>query len=88
LRAAAAAQADVAATVAGLGAGAALASAGADLGGLMSEDACHLLGAAVENAVTGVHDDLSTHSTSLSTAADHYYRTDQGLGRRLQRFTE
>jgi hypothetical protein len=88
LHAAAQAQADVATAVAGLRPGESMAHAGAGMAGLMSGDACHALGSIVEEAVSGVHEQLSTHATNLSTAADHYHRMDEQLGERLRRFVE
>jgi hypothetical protein len=88
LRAAASAESDVAGGVAGLAPGAALASAGAGLAGLASADACQFLGAAVEKALTDVHQELTAHSSKVATAADRYHRVDGELGQRLQRAAE
>jgi hypothetical protein len=86
LRKAARAQADVGEFVSGMGASESMTSAGAGVSGLLSEGACQFAGSIVESALGVVHEELTTHSTNLSTAADHYHRTDEEFGRRLRKF--
>lgn len=88
LRSAAQAQTDVGGYVSGMAVGAAMTGAGTGMSGLLSEGACQFAGSIVDAALSGVHEELTTHSTNLSTAADHYHRMDEELGRRLQKFVQ
>jgi hypothetical protein len=88
LQAAAAAESDVADGVAGLAPGAALKAAGLGVAGLTSAEACEIFGAAVETALTGVHEELAAHSSNVAKAADRYHRVDGELGQRLRRIAE
>src|SRR5690242_7024973 len=86
LRHAARAQTDVGEFVSGMGVGQSLASAATGLSGLLSAGACQFAGSIVDAALSAVHEELTTHSTNLSIAADHYHRTDEEFGRRLGKF--
>ena len=86
LRAAAREQTDVGEFFSGMGVGQSMTGAGEGVSGLLSEGACQLAGSIVDTAVGNVHEELTTHASNLSTAADHYHRTDEELGRRLRRF--
>lgn len=86
LRNAARAQTDVGQFVSDMGIGESIASAGTGVSGLLSEVACQFAGSIVDTVLGNVHEELTSHSTRLSTAADHYNRTDEELGRRLHKF--
>lgn len=86
LREVARAQADVGEFISDLGAGQSMTSAGSGVAGLLSEGACQFASSIVDTALGAVHEELTKHSTNLSTAADHYSRLDEELGRRLRRF--
>ncbi|MDV3123348.1 ESX-1 secretion-associated protein [Mycobacterium sp. 21AC1] len=86
LRKAARAQAEVGEFISGIGAGQSMTSAGTGVSGLLSEGACQFASSAVDTALGAVHEELTKHSTNLSTAADHYHRMDTELGRRLRKF--
>lgn len=86
LRTAARAQDDVGAFISGLGVGQSMTSAGAGVSGLLSAGACQFASSIVDTALGAVHEELTKHSTGLSTAADHYSRLDTELGRRLRKF--
>jgi hypothetical protein len=58
------------------------------MAGLASAEACQFIGAAIETALTGVHDELADHSRNLATAAERYHRVDGELGQRLRRIAE
>jgi hypothetical protein len=86
LRKAAQAQADVGTFVSGMTNGQSMASGGADIAGLLSEEACQFAGTLLDTAASTVHEALTDHSTKLETAADHYHRMDEEFGRRLRKF--
>lgn len=88
LRAAAAAEAQVGDSVSRMGVGRSLFDAADGMPGLLSGAACQFAGAIFDAAAGRVRDELSTHSGKLSTAADHYHRADDELGRRLRRLAE
>jgi Excreted virulence factor EspC, type VII ESX diderm len=69
-----------------MGASQSMTNAGAGMSGLLSEGACQFAGSIVETALSAVHEELTTHSTNLSAAADRYCRMDEELGRRLRKF--
>lgn len=85
LRRAARTQAEVSTFVSAMAVGQTLTTAGSGLPGFQSEAACGLAGSIFDAASTAVHDELSTHSTRLSAAADQYHRMDGELGRRLHK---
>ncbi len=86
LRNAARAQTDVGQFVSDMGIGESMASAGTGVSGLLSEGACQFAGSIVDAELDNVHEELTSHSTKLSTAAEHYNRTDGELGRLLPKF--
>jgi hypothetical protein len=86
LRNAARAQTDVGGFVSGMEVGQSMTSGGTGVSGLLSEGACQFAGSIVDAALGTVHEELTTHSTNLSTAADQYHRMDEELGRRLHKF--
>ncbi|WP_232423232.1 type VII secretion target [Mycobacterium sp. 155] len=86
LRNAARAQTDVGQFVSDMGIGESMTSAGTGVSGLFSESACQFAGSTVDAALNNVHEELTSHSTKLSTAADRYHRMDEELGRRLHKF--
>ncbi|WP_234792605.1 type VII secretion target [Mycolicibacterium fortuitum] len=88
LRSAARSQHEVGNFVSGMGVGQSMTNAGTGVSGLLSEDACRFASSTIETALGAVHQDLTKHSNSLSTAADHYLRMDEEFGRRLRRFLQ
>ena len=88
LRAAAAAQSDVGTYVAAMATGPSMADAGTGMAGLLVEGACRFAGAVFDSAVAAVHDELTAHSMTLSSAADRYQQTDGELGRRLSKIAK
>jgi hypothetical protein len=66
--------------------GESMASGGADMSRLLSEQACHFAGTLLDTAASTVHKALTDHSTKLGAAADHYHRMDEEFGRRLRTF--
>ena len=86
LRAAATTEAAVGESVAGMGVGQSMTSAGAAVSGLLSAGACQYAGSAVDAALGTVQQDLATHSTNLSTAAERYATMDAELGQLLRKF--
>lgn len=86
LRNAAQAQTDVGQFVSGMGVGQSMTSAGTGMSGLLSEGACQFAGSIVDSALGAVNEELTTHSSNLSKAADRYHRMDEELGRRLRKF--
>jgi Excreted virulence factor EspC, type VII ESX diderm len=88
LRASAAAQHDVSAFVGGLAIGQSMATAGAGMAGLQSEAACRLAANLFDTAAGVVSQELTTHAKNLTTAAEHYQRADEELGRRLRQIAE
>lgn len=85
LRTAAAAQTEVGTFVSGMATGQSVATAGTGMSGLLTEGACQFASTMFDTATTAVHEELSAHSTNLSSAADQYHRTDEDLGRRLSK---
>jgi Excreted virulence factor EspC, type VII ESX diderm len=88
LRRSAAAQHDVSGFVAGLAAGQSLTIAGAGMTGLESDAACQFAGTLFDTAAGAVKEELTTHANNLTTAADHYQRADEELGRRLRQIAK
>lgn len=86
LRNAARAQSEVGDFVSGMSVGQSMNGAGTGVSGLLSEGACQFASSTMDTALGAVHEDLTKHSTNLSTAADHYHRMDEELGRRLRKF--
>lgn len=86
LRKSAAAQVSVRDAVSELDAAQSISGAGAGVTGLTTEGACQFASSVVGSALSAVREDLTAHSSSLSTAADHYHRADVELGRRLRTF--
>jgi Excreted virulence factor EspC, type VII ESX diderm len=88
LREAARAQSAVGTFVSGMRTGQSMASAGASMPGLLSEEACRFAGSMFDTAASAVQDELTAHSTNLSAAADRYHRTDEEFGRRLRKVAQ
>ena len=51
--------------------------AAAGVPGLLTEAACHFVGAIVEAAAIAACDELAAHSANLTTAAHRYHQTDE-----------
>jgi hypothetical protein len=83
LVAAASAEGDVGAFVAAMAAGQPLAGAAGGMSQLRSGAALQFAASAIDKAGAAIHDELAAHSAKLSSAADIYRRTDEGLGSRL-----
>jgi hypothetical protein len=62
--------------------------AGAGMRGLLTADACHFAGSVLDSACSSVYEELTAHSTNLSSAADQYHQTDEELGRRLRKIAD
>lgn len=88
LRTAAAAQTEVGTFVSGMAAGQSMTNAGTGMSGLLTEGACQFAGTIFDTATAAVHEELTAHSTNLSSAADRYHRTDEELGRRLRKIAQ
>lgn len=84
LRATAADQVKVGTYVSGMATGEAMAGAGNGMPGLHTEGACQFASTEFDTATTTVHDELTSHSINLTSAADQYHHTDEELGRRLR----
>jgi hypothetical protein len=88
LRTAAEAQTEVSTFVSGMATGQSMTHAGSGMSGLLTEGACQFAGTIFDTAATAVHEELTAHSANLSSAADHYHRTDEELGRRLRKIAQ
>jgi hypothetical protein len=83
VRAASAAQAHLASTVAGLDVGGAMAAAAEGVANLSSGAACRFAGESFAAQAQHVADDMSGYATHLAAAASTYERADEQLGDRL-----
>ncbi len=83
LQAAASAQSGVAAAMAALDIGGALADAAGGMSNLSSGAACRLAAESFTADAHAVHDGLSTYATNLTVAANAYQQADERLGSRL-----
>jgi hypothetical protein len=88
LRTAAQAQADVGTFVSSMATGQLMMSATGSGSGLHSEAACQFAGTMFDTVASTVHEELTAHSTNLSSAADQYLRVDDEYARRLRKFTQ
>ena len=88
LEAAAGAQADVGAYVAGMDAGRPLAGVAQAMAGLESGAAGQAVGMVLDEVAHQVSADLTAHSERLIAAADCYRAADQASARRLRRIAD
>ena len=70
-----------------MAAGQSLTGATATGSSLLSEAACQFAATMFDTAAGTVHEELTAHSTNLSSAADQYLRVDDEYARRLREFT-
>lgn len=85
LCAAAEAQADLSACVAGINAGESMAGAVQAMSGVLSGQACQVVAAVLDGAAAAVSADLMAHAQRLSSAAQRYHQADSEFGGRLRR---
>lgn len=83
LVAAASAEGDVGAFISAMAAGQSLIGAAGGMSQLHSGAAIEFAASAIDQVSAAIHAELTAHAAKLSTAADTYRRTDEGLGRRL-----
>lgn len=88
LRTAAQAHADVGDVVRTMATGQSMTNAGTSMPGLLTEGACQFASRMFDMATSAVHEELSTHSKNLRSAADRYHQTDEELGRRLSKIAK